>query len=145
MIKKEKSEKLGRVSTEMELILEHTQQGISHEVSFSLSIGEIVTHWFTLIVLSALRRSDNENMLDLVILILRSILTDMQSRVDGLILIRELKAVDTKLLSAPVSNKIEAQWLFKRNVPVTTLASGFLPAVPTAYALATTFSFPARF
>nr|GEV82531.1 hypothetical protein [Tanacetum cinerariifolium] len=30
----------------------------------------IVTHWFTLIVLSALRRSDNENMLSLVILIL---------------------------------------------------------------------------
>nr|GEW75039.1 reverse transcriptase domain-containing protein [Tanacetum cinerariifolium] len=191
MIKKEKSEKLGRVPTEMELILEHTQQGISHEVSvstegveelkrndkikgvkkeallihlgrnrvnsyaikntkvlfgiedqyhvtqlvilqrvlriilvilpehpsdayvftmkmeillestsnklmvghknyfvsdllidfqikFSLSIGEIVTHWFTLIVLSALRRSGNENMLTLVILILRSILTDLQ-------------------------------------------------------------------
>nr|GFB24260.1 hypothetical protein [Tanacetum cinerariifolium] len=38
----------------------------------------IVTHWFTLIVLSALRRSDNENMLSLVILILRSILTDLQ-------------------------------------------------------------------
>nr|GEV60820.1 retrovirus-related Pol polyprotein from transposon TNT 1-94 [Tanacetum cinerariifolium] len=34
---KEKSEKLGRVSTEMELILEHTQQGISYEVSESLS------------------------------------------------------------------------------------------------------------
>nr|GEY37229.1 hypothetical protein [Tanacetum cinerariifolium] len=33
-----------------------------------------------------------------------------------------------KLLSAPVSNKIEAQRLFKRNVPVTTLASGFPPA-----------------
>nr|GEW02373.1 1-aminocyclopropane-1-carboxylate oxidase homolog 3-like [Tanacetum cinerariifolium] len=30
----------------------------------------IVTHWFTLIVLSALRRSDNENMLSLAILIL---------------------------------------------------------------------------
>nr|GEY43649.1 hypothetical protein [Tanacetum cinerariifolium] len=39
---------------------------------------EIVTHWFTLIVLSALRRFDNENMLSLVILILRSILTDLQ-------------------------------------------------------------------
>nr|GEW46249.1 hypothetical protein [Tanacetum cinerariifolium] len=39
---------------------------------------EIVTHWFTLIVMSALRRSDNENMLSLVILILRSILTDLQ-------------------------------------------------------------------
>nr|GEW26978.1 retrovirus-related Pol polyprotein from transposon TNT 1-94 [Tanacetum cinerariifolium] len=33
MIKKEKNEKLGRVPTEMELIPEHTQQGISHEVS----------------------------------------------------------------------------------------------------------------
>nr|GEW94921.1 reverse transcriptase domain-containing protein [Tanacetum cinerariifolium] len=33
--------------------------------------SEIVTHWFTLIVLSALRRFDNENMLSLVILILR--------------------------------------------------------------------------
>nr|GEY97941.1 hypothetical protein [Tanacetum cinerariifolium] len=32
----------------------------------SLSISEILTHWFTLIVLSALRRSDNENMLSLV-------------------------------------------------------------------------------
>nr|GFA47872.1 hypothetical protein [Tanacetum cinerariifolium] len=31
----EKSEKLGRVPTEMELILEHTQQGISYEVSVS--------------------------------------------------------------------------------------------------------------
>nr|GEV99306.1 hypothetical protein [Tanacetum cinerariifolium] len=35
------------------------------------AFGEIVTHWFTLIVLSALRRSDNENMLSLVILIPR--------------------------------------------------------------------------
>nr|GEV48437.1 zinc finger, CCHC-type [Tanacetum cinerariifolium] len=33
--KKEKSEKLRRVLTEMELILEHTQQGISYEVSVS--------------------------------------------------------------------------------------------------------------
>nr|GEV03910.1 reverse transcriptase domain-containing protein [Tanacetum cinerariifolium] len=33
MKKKEKSEKLGRVPTEMELILEHTQQGITYEVS----------------------------------------------------------------------------------------------------------------
>nr|GEX40701.1 hypothetical protein [Tanacetum cinerariifolium] len=40
----------------------------------------IVTHWFTLIVLSALRRFDNENMLSLVILILRSILADLQPR-----------------------------------------------------------------
>nr|GEV98677.1 reverse transcriptase domain-containing protein [Tanacetum cinerariifolium] len=86
--KKEKSEKLGRVPTEMELILEHTQQGhkttlvsdllIDFQIKFSLSISGIVTHWFTLIVLSALRCSDNENMLSLVILILRSILTDLQ-------------------------------------------------------------------
>nr|GEV51107.1 hypothetical protein [Tanacetum cinerariifolium] len=32
-------------------------------------VGETVTHWFTLIVLSALRRSDNENMLSLMNLI----------------------------------------------------------------------------
>nr|GFC04212.1 hypothetical protein [Tanacetum cinerariifolium] len=43
---------------------------IDFQIKFSLSISEIVTHWFTLIVLSALRRSDNENMLSLVILIL---------------------------------------------------------------------------
>nr|GEW90283.1 RNA-directed DNA polymerase, eukaryota [Tanacetum cinerariifolium] len=43
---------------------------------------------------------------------------------------------DTKLLSAPVSNKIEAYRLFRRNVPVTTLASGPVPARPTAYTLA---------
>nr|GEW48493.1 hypothetical protein [Tanacetum cinerariifolium] len=138
MIKKEKSERLGRVPTEMQLILEHAQQvilqrvlriilvilpehpsdtyvftmkmeillestsnklmvgyemglvmnfemitlSVGHkndfvsdllidfQIKFSLSIGEIVTHWFTLIVLSALRRSGNENMLGLVILIL---------------------------------------------------------------------------
>ncbi|GKA39318.1 hypothetical protein Tco_0731869 [Tanacetum coccineum] len=50
---------------------------------FSISIGEIVTHWFTLIVLSALRRSDNENMLSTMNLILMSILTDLKSRMDG--------------------------------------------------------------
>nr|GEW28783.1 hypothetical protein [Tanacetum cinerariifolium] len=33
VFKEEKSEKLGKVPTEMELILEHTQQGISYEVS----------------------------------------------------------------------------------------------------------------
>nr|GEY63724.1 hypothetical protein [Tanacetum cinerariifolium] len=44
---------------------------IDFQIKFSLSIGEIVTHWFTLIVLSALRRSGNENMLGLVILILK--------------------------------------------------------------------------
>nr|GEW35723.1 reverse transcriptase domain-containing protein [Tanacetum cinerariifolium] len=44
---------------------------IDFQIKFSLSISGIVTHWFTLIVLSALRRSDNENMLSLVILILR--------------------------------------------------------------------------
>ncbi|GJX11920.1 RNA-directed DNA polymerase, eukaryota, reverse transcriptase zinc-binding domain protein [Tanacetum coccineum] len=73
--------------TEMELTLEQTQQGVSYEVSMEilleptsnkLMVGdlcdsiqiklvttgmkrcEIVTHRFTLIVLSALRRSDNE-------------------------------------------------------------------------------------
>nr|GEV04264.1 retrovirus-related Pol polyprotein from transposon TNT 1-94 [Tanacetum cinerariifolium] len=76
--KRSKSENIGIVSTEMELILEYTQQGISHEVSYSISIGETVTHWFTLIVLSALRRSDNENVLSLINLILMSILTDLQ-------------------------------------------------------------------
>nr|GEZ08557.1 hypothetical protein [Tanacetum cinerariifolium] len=43
---------------------------IDFQIKFSLSISKIVTHWFTLIVLSALRRSGNENMLSLVILIL---------------------------------------------------------------------------
>nr|GEW56212.1 hypothetical protein [Tanacetum cinerariifolium] len=102
--KRSKTEYMGIVPTEMELILEHTQQGISHEVSifemitlsmchkttlasdtlidfqikFPISIGETVTHWFTLIALSALRRSDNENMLSLMKLILMSILTDSQ-------------------------------------------------------------------
>nr|GEU87807.1 hypothetical protein [Tanacetum cinerariifolium] len=103
-LERSKSEYMGIVSTEMEIILEHTQQGISHEVlifemitlsmyykttlasdmlidfqiKFSISIGEIVTHWFTLIALSALRRSDNENMLSLMNLILMSILMDLQ-------------------------------------------------------------------
>nr|GEX32424.1 reverse transcriptase domain-containing protein [Tanacetum cinerariifolium] len=36
-----------------------------------IHLSEIVTHWFTLIVLSALRRSGKENMMGLVILILR--------------------------------------------------------------------------
>nr|GEV32897.1 hypothetical protein [Tanacetum cinerariifolium] len=53
---------------------------IDFQIKFSLSISEIVTHWFTLIMLSALRRSDNENMLILVILILRSILMDLQGQ-----------------------------------------------------------------
>nr|GEY98053.1 hypothetical protein [Tanacetum cinerariifolium] len=51
---------------------------IDFQIKFSLSIGEIVTHWFTLIVLPALRHFGNENMLSLGILILRSILTDSQ-------------------------------------------------------------------
>nr|GEW64607.1 hypothetical protein [Tanacetum cinerariifolium] len=51
---------------------------IDFQIKLSKSIGETVTHWFTLIVLSALRRSDNENRLSLIILILRSILTDLQ-------------------------------------------------------------------
>nr|GEW70927.1 hypothetical protein [Tanacetum cinerariifolium] len=49
---------------------------------------------------------------------------------------RQLLAVDTKLLSTPVSNNKEAYRLFRRNVPVTTLASGSVPARPTAYTLA---------
>nr|GEV73038.1 reverse transcriptase domain-containing protein [Tanacetum cinerariifolium] len=51
---------------------------IDFQIKFSISIGETVTHWFTLIVLSALRRSDNENMLSVMNLILMSILTDLQ-------------------------------------------------------------------
>nr|GFA27783.1 hypothetical protein [Tanacetum cinerariifolium] len=43
---------------------------IDFRIKFSISIGEIVTHWFTLIALSALRRFDNENMLSLMNLIL---------------------------------------------------------------------------
>nr|GFA79928.1 hypothetical protein [Tanacetum cinerariifolium] len=54
---------------------------IDFQIKFSLSISGIVTYWFTLIVLSALRRSDNKNMLSLAILILRSILTDLQGSV----------------------------------------------------------------
>ncbi|GJV44410.1 reverse transcriptase domain-containing protein [Tanacetum coccineum] len=83
--KRSKSEIKGKVPTEMELVLEQTQQGTSYEVSISVEgVKELkrkvkikgekkkalltlrqkpVTHWFTLIVLSALRRSDNENML----------------------------------------------------------------------------------
>nr|GEY52849.1 hypothetical protein [Tanacetum cinerariifolium] len=48
----------------------------------SLESG-IVTHWLTLIVLSALRCSDNENMLSLAILILMSILMDLQGTLKG--------------------------------------------------------------
>nr|GEZ13384.1 hypothetical protein [Tanacetum cinerariifolium] len=51
---------------------------IDFQIKFSISIGETVTHWFTLIALSALRYSDNENMLSLMNLILRSILMDLQ-------------------------------------------------------------------
>nr|GFA58000.1 integrase, catalytic region, zinc finger, CCHC-type, peptidase aspartic, catalytic [Tanacetum cinerariifolium] len=39
---------------------------IDFQIKFSLSISGIVTHWFTLIVLSALRRSNNENIRSLV-------------------------------------------------------------------------------
>nr|GEY09909.1 hypothetical protein [Tanacetum cinerariifolium] len=51
MIKKEKSEKLGRVSTEMELMLELTQQGISHEVS--VASDELCGALFAIYVTSA--------------------------------------------------------------------------------------------
>nr|GEW25853.1 putative reverse transcriptase domain-containing protein [Tanacetum cinerariifolium] len=50
--------------------------------------------------------------------------------------------VDTKLLSAPVSNKIEAYRLFRRNVPVTTLASRSVTARPMAYTLAEALFLP---
>nr|GEY99901.1 hypothetical protein [Tanacetum cinerariifolium] len=58
----------------MEILLESTSNKlmvgsdtlIDFQIKFSLSISEIVTHWFTLIALSALRRSDNENMLSLM-------------------------------------------------------------------------------
>nr|GEV56678.1 sialyltransferase-like protein 1 [Tanacetum cinerariifolium] len=46
---------------------------IDFQIKFSISIGETVTHWFTLIALSALRRSDNENMMSLMNLILRKL------------------------------------------------------------------------
>nr|GEW89869.1 hypothetical protein [Tanacetum cinerariifolium] len=70
----------------MEILLEPTSNKlmvasdtlIDFQIKFSISIGETVTHWFTLIVLSTLRRSDKENMLSLMNLILRSILTDLQ-------------------------------------------------------------------
>nr|GEV60803.1 hypothetical protein [Tanacetum cinerariifolium] len=63
--KRSKCENMGIVPTEMELIREHTQQAsdtlTDFQIKFSISIGETVTHWFTLIVLSALRRFDNKN------------------------------------------------------------------------------------
>nr|GFC33193.1 hypothetical protein [Tanacetum cinerariifolium] len=58
----------------MEILLEPTSNML---MEFSISIGETVTHGFTLIVPSALRRSDNENMLSLMNLILTSILMDL--------------------------------------------------------------------
>ncbi|GKD99647.1 hypothetical protein Tco_1387631 [Tanacetum coccineum] len=42
---------------------------IDFQINFSIPIDETVTHWFTLIVLSALRRSDNEDMLSTMNLI----------------------------------------------------------------------------
>ncbi|GJR74136.1 hypothetical protein Tco_0086501 [Tanacetum coccineum] len=45
------------------LRLEESKAEDEANVEDVISIGEIVTRWFTLIVLSALRRSDNENML----------------------------------------------------------------------------------
>ncbi|GJZ41803.1 hypothetical protein Tco_0588689 [Tanacetum coccineum] len=66
--KRSKSEIKGKVPTEMELVLEQTQQGTGYEVSVSAEgVEELkrkVTHWFTLIVLSALRRSNNKNMVE---------------------------------------------------------------------------------
>nr|GEW39647.1 hypothetical protein [Tanacetum cinerariifolium] len=54
-------------SRKMEILLESTSNKFM-----------VVTHWFTHIMLSALRRSDNENTLSLKNLILRSILIDLQ-------------------------------------------------------------------
>nr|GEX43892.1 hypothetical protein [Tanacetum cinerariifolium] len=75
----------------MEILLEPTSNKlmvasdtlIDFQIKFSISIGETVTHWFTLIVLSALRRFDNENTLSLINLILRSILKDLQETLKG--------------------------------------------------------------
>nr|GEY28334.1 hypothetical protein [Tanacetum cinerariifolium] len=52
-------------------------QGDSLEF-YLITGSETITHWFTLIVLSALRGSDNDNMLSLMNLIHMSILTDSQ-------------------------------------------------------------------
>nr|GEV13869.1 hypothetical protein [Tanacetum cinerariifolium] len=87
--KRSKSENMGIVPTEMELILEHTQQEHPSDTQVFTMKMEIlleptsnklmvVTHWFTVIVLSALRCSDNENMSSLMNLIVMSILTDLQ-------------------------------------------------------------------
>nr|GEW04407.1 hypothetical protein [Tanacetum cinerariifolium] len=70
----------------MEILLEPTSNKlmvasdtlIDFQIKFSISIGETVTHWFTLAALSALRRFNNENMLSLMNLILKSILMDLQ-------------------------------------------------------------------
>nr|GEV95954.1 hypothetical protein [Tanacetum cinerariifolium] len=53
----------------MKILLEPTSNKL-------MVVGEIVTHWFTLIALSTLRCSDNKNMLSLMNL---SILTDLQA------------------------------------------------------------------
>nr|GEY99978.1 hypothetical protein [Tanacetum cinerariifolium] len=61
-----------------------TRSSHSSRTSYAVAADlGIVTHWFTLIVLSALRRSDNENILSLAILILMSILTDLQGTLKG--------------------------------------------------------------
>ncbi|GJR13981.1 hypothetical protein Tco_1396893 [Tanacetum coccineum] len=54
--------------------------------------------------------------------------------------IRELNTEDIKLLSAPVSNKIDSYRLFKRNVPVTTLESRFSDAYPLFSAFPTAYT-----
>nr|GEV59144.1 hypothetical protein [Tanacetum cinerariifolium] len=46
-----------------------SDMSIDFQMDFSISIGETVTQWFTLVVLSTLRSSDNENMLSLMNLI----------------------------------------------------------------------------
>nr|GEX82609.1 hypothetical protein [Tanacetum cinerariifolium] len=56
---------------------------IDFQIKFSISIGETVTHWFTLIVLSALRRLDNENMLCLMNLIHRDLSVEFKDCSDN--------------------------------------------------------------
>nr|GEU94091.1 hypothetical protein [Tanacetum cinerariifolium] len=92
----------------MEILLEPTSNKlmvasdtlIDFQIKFSISIGETVTHWFTLITLSALRRFDNENTLSLMNLILR--LGDARKVFDEMLVKDTCKGSGSKL-GAPVS------------------------------------------
>nr|GEZ06292.1 hypothetical protein [Tanacetum cinerariifolium] len=70
--------KTKRIMRSLERITLASDMLIDFQIKFSTSIGETVTHWFTLIMLCALRRSNNKNMLSLMNLIIRSIFTDLQ-------------------------------------------------------------------